>query len=107
MGVIVFGNVVFGVGALKSAKQHNLTHCAMDGAGTQICVCTGTLSCLGGCVIWGGGVFTLRGNTDGIIPGEGVTLGRDTGLGAMMGEGFCEIGVACESTLGGGAGGTL
>eukprot|EP00957_Ditylum_brightwellii_P180450 13745628-Ditylum_brightwellii.AAC.1 len=54
MGVIVFGNVAFGVGALKSAKRCNLTHCAMDGAGTQFCVRAGTHGCLGGCRIWGG-----------------------------------------------------
>eukprot|EP00957_Ditylum_brightwellii_P118464 9034973-Ditylum_brightwellii.AAC.1 len=78
----------------------------MDGAGTQFCVHTGTIGCLEGYEIGGGGVITLGGDTDGVMLGEGVTFGSYNGLGAMVDEGFCEIGVVCESTLGSGAGGT-
>eukprot|EP00957_Ditylum_brightwellii_P117229 8940601-Ditylum_brightwellii.AAC.1 len=106
IGVMVFGDVVFGLGALISAKWYNLTHCAMDGAGTQFCVHTGTLSCLEGCEIKGDGVTTLRGDTNGVMPGEGVTFGSNNGLGAMMDEGLLASGVFGESTLGSGAGGT-
>eukprot|EP00957_Ditylum_brightwellii_P084028 6387928-Ditylum_brightwellii.AAC.2 len=104
----IFGNgecgVIFG-GAMRWGKS--LTRCAMDGAGTQFCVCSGTLDCLEGCVIWGLGVITNRGDTNGVMLGEGVTLGSDAGLVAMVDEGFCEFGVVYGSTLGSGAGGTL
>eukprot|EP00957_Ditylum_brightwellii_P006033 457407-Ditylum_brightwellii.AAC.1 len=75
----------------------------MDGAGTQFCVCAGTLGCLEVCEIGGGGVTTLGGDTNPVMPGEGVTFGSNTGLGAMTYEGLLESGVFGESTLGSGA----
>eukprot|EP00957_Ditylum_brightwellii_P077326 5876434-Ditylum_brightwellii.AAC.1 len=97
MGVMTFVNVVFGLGVLISAKWCNLTHCAMDGAGTQRCVRTCTL----------GGGTTLRGDTNGVMPGGGVTFGSKTGLGAMMDQGLLACGVFGESALISGAGGTV
>eukprot|EP00957_Ditylum_brightwellii_P194894 14847355-Ditylum_brightwellii.AAC.2 len=107
MGVIVFGNIVFGLGALISAKRRNSICWAMDGASTQFCVHTGTLGCLEEYEIGGGGVITLGGGTDGVMPEESVIFGSDTGLGAMMDEGLHASGVIGESTLRSGAGGTL
>eukprot|EP00957_Ditylum_brightwellii_P052333 3969310-Ditylum_brightwellii.AAC.1 len=66
----------------------------------------GTLSCLEGYGSGGCGVTTIGGDTDGVIPGEGVTFGSDTGLGALD-EGLLASGIVGESTLGSGAGGTL
>eukprot|EP00957_Ditylum_brightwellii_P134528 10255724-Ditylum_brightwellii.AAC.1 len=40
------------------------------------------------CEIGGGGVTTIGGDTNDIMPGESITFGSDTGLGAMMDVGL-------------------